>query len=78
MSNSFTGLFGIPTKKTVDAVMSAFTKTVADLDEVRQDNLATANAEKEIIDAAEQRRQAALEEADRAQNVSHKLKLLLG
>lgn len=64
-------------KKTVDGVLAAFNSAITDLDAVRAQSLAEAHEQEQQAILSTQAARAAREEAQRAAEVSAKLKSLI-
>lgn len=64
-------------KKTVDGVLAAFSSVIEDLDAVRTQSLAEAHEQEQQAILSTQAARAAREEAQRAAEVSDKLKSLI-
>lgn len=68
----------LPKPKTVDTVISAFKKTLQELDNVRIQQDEIIQDEQSVIDAAEARKEAAQTESKRASKLVDNFSKLLG
>lgn len=67
----------IPQKKTIDSVMSVFTKTIAELEKLGEQHANEASRQKEIAQAALAKKDEAGREANRAFALRDKLSNLI-
>lgn len=66
-----------PVKKTFDSIMSVFTKTIEELKQHEQEQIAESVRHAEVIRMATQDQSAALVEADKARKAVQKLSEML-